>query len=62
MARNIRPVEDYTKAALWTGFVNLLWIFMVIWGLWGFAAVLLTALFLNHAITLLERRKTARGD
>lgn len=56
MARQVRRVENYTTAALVTGLLNLLWVLMVIWALWGFPAVLLVALILNYAITWLERR------
>ena len=56
MARPIRPVENYTNVVLVMGLINLLWVLAVIWVFWGLAAVLLTALVMNHAITLLDRR------
>ncbi|WP_127115551.1 histidinol phosphate aminotransferase [Shimia sediminis] len=56
MARQIRPVENYTNMVLVMGLVNLLWVLIVIWAVWGLAAALLTALIVNHAITLLDRR------
>ena len=46
---------DFTNAALVMGFVNLLWIFAVIWALFGMIAVLLTAFGLNAGITRLGR-------
>ena len=36
--------------------VNLMWIFVMIWAIWGFLAALALALALNHGITLLSRR------
>jgi hypothetical protein len=38
------------------GFVNLIWVFGVIWVVWGLPAVMLTGLAMNYAITFLERR------
>ncbi|PTX41123.1 histidinol phosphate aminotransferase [Allosediminivita pacifica] len=46
-------VEDYTRACLVLIFVNLLWVFALIWATWGFFPVLLLAVVLNHAITRL---------
>ncbi len=62
MARHVQRVENYANEALMMGLVNLLWILVVIWVNWGLAAVLLTALLLNHAITLLQRRFEARNN
>lgn len=61
MARPIKPVENYTNVVLVMGLVNLLWILALIWVVWGLAALLLTALVMNHAITLLDRRFQARN-
>lgn len=55
-----KRVEDYTTANLILLFVNLLWIFGVIWASLGFAAVLLTGWFLNHMITRLEAYRASR--
>ncbi|MHC9236471.1 histidinol phosphate aminotransferase [Pseudooceanicola sp. 502str34] len=52
---------DYTTATLWMGFINLLWILGVISALWGLPGLLLAGLGLNHLITLLDRRRSARG-
>ena len=60
MARQVRRVEDYTTTALVMAFVNLIWVFFLIWSVWGFGAVLLTGVLLNHFITLLERRRHRR--
>ncbi len=55
MARDIQRVENYTNAALIMGLVNLFWVLTAIWVNWGLGALLLTALLLNHLITLLDR-------
>jgi hypothetical protein len=46
-------VENYTTPALIFAALNLIWIFCVIKVLWGFGAVAITALALNHLITRL---------
>jgi hypothetical protein len=46
---------DFTNAALVMGFVNLLWIFTLIWALFGMVAVILTAFGLNAGINRLAR-------
>lgn len=53
-----QPAPDYTQAALTMLGVNLLWIFVAVWSLFGFAAVLLLALLLNRAITWIATRQT----
>lgn len=53
---NIGRAPDYTVAALTMLGVNLMWIFVMIWAIWGFLAALALALALNHGITLLSRR------
>ena len=60
MARQVHRVEDYTTTALVMGFINLIWVFLLIWSVWGFAAVLFAGVVLNYLITLLERRKSGR--
>ena len=45
---------NYTTAALTMIGVNLAWILMLIWGLLGFAAVLVTGWLLNRGITWLQ--------
>jgi hypothetical protein len=51
-----RRAPDYTDAALISGLVNLVWIFVALWAAFGFWSVLLAGLTLNRAITWLERR------
>ena len=58
MRGNDRPkAPDYTNAALIMGLVNLLWVFAVIWAVWGLAWVVFCALALNHAIDRLAGRR-----
>ncbi len=54
-----KRVEDYTNAALVSLGVNLLWIFMAIWAIVGFWAVVLAGLVLNRLITWLQARREA---
>ena len=50
-----RPrAPDYTRAAITMLGVNLLWVFFVIWVIFGFVPVLLLAVLINHAITRFE--------
>ncbi|MCK0149182.1 histidinol phosphate aminotransferase [Marivita sp. S6314] len=58
--RHPKRVEDYTTANLILIFVNLLWIFGVIWATLGLAAVILTGWGLNHLITRLEQYRASR--
>lgn len=50
---------DYTVAALVMAGVNLMWIFIVIWAIYGMAAVLALATVLNHGISRLRARRNA---
>jgi hypothetical protein len=56
-----KRVEDYTTASLILIFINLLWIFGVIWALFGLLAVILTGWVLNHGITWLAHYKASRA-
>ena len=56
-----KRVEDYTTASLILIFINLLWIFGVIWALFGLFAVILTGWALNHGITWLAQYKARRA-
>lgn len=47
---------NYTNAALVMGLVNLLWIFGVIWALFGLVAVMAVSWVLNRGIDWLGRR------
>ena len=56
MQRKVGRVENYTNTCLIMWGVNLFWILVAIWVLWGLPAVLITGLALNTLITRLERR------
>lgn len=52
----IGRAPDYTNAALIMLGVNLTWVFVLIWALWGMLASILLAVVLNHGITRLAQR------
>jgi len=53
----LNAAPDYTNAALVMGAVNLVWIFVVIWATFGFAAVLITGYALDRLIVWRTRRR-----
>lgn len=55
--RKIAAAPDYTRAALTMLGVNLLWIFFVIWVIWGIVPVLVLAALINHGIDRLQQRR-----
>ena len=60
-----KPVEDYMTANMVLIFVNMMWIFVTIWSVWGIAPVLILAAVINHLITRLNasrRRRENRMD
>ena len=55
--KNVTEAPNYTNAALIMGCVNLVWIFMVLWAVFGFHIVLASGWAINWLITrLLVRR------
>ncbi|WP_439123977.1 histidinol phosphate aminotransferase [Marivita sp.] len=58
--RHPKRVEDYTTANLILIFVNLLWIFGVIWASFGLWAVVLLGWVLNYGITRLAVFRASR--
>lgn len=54
---NLPEAPNYTNAALVMGWVNLIWIFILLWAVFGFHTVLLTALGLNRFISWLRLRR-----
>ncbi|MEI4197538.1 hypothetical protein [Roseovarius sp. E0-M6] len=48
---------NYTSAALVMGLVNLLWIFGVIWAVFGLPVVVAVGIVLNRVITWLAHRR-----
>lgn len=58
--RHPQRVEDYTTANLILIFVNMLWIFGVIWANFGIVPIILLGWAMNQMITKLEHMKLAR--
>ena len=56
-SKDPQPAPNYTNAALTMAWVNLMWIFMLIWGVWGFLPALLVGAGLNRGITWLSLRR-----
>jgi len=50
----LRRAPNYTTPTLVMAFANLLWIFGALWAVWGWPAVMLTALGLNWGIDRLR--------
>lgn len=48
---------DYTNAALTMAAVNVIWVFCVLWAVFGFVPVVLLAVLLNYGISVLDRRR-----
>ena len=48
---------DFTKACIVMFGVNITWIFMAIWAVWGLVAVAVTGWCINRAISVLEARR-----
>ncbi|MDP5220490.1 hypothetical protein Q5Y75_25210 [Ruegeria sp. 2205SS24-7] len=55
----IPRAPDYTLAALIMAGINLTWIFIVIWAIYGLLAVLALAALLNHGISRLRASRRA---
>lgn len=55
-----KKVENYTNPSLVFLFINLLWIFGVIWANFGLGPVIILAWFMNHLITRLGAQADAR--
>lgn len=52
----MQPAPNYTNAALVMGLVNMLWIFGVLWSMFGLPVVLLIGFVLNKGINRIARR------
>lgn len=48
--REPKTAPNYTNAALTMAWVNIMWVFGVIWAVWGIVPVLLLGLIFNHCI------------
>lgn len=49
---------NYTNAALIMGLVNLLWIFVVLWAVFGLPTIMLLGYTLDKLISWMARRQT----
>ncbi|MBS0125112.1 histidinol phosphate aminotransferase [Thetidibacter halocola] len=58
--RHPQRVEDYTTANLILIFVNLLWMFGILWSWLGIGAVLVAGAVINHMIARLEAVRARR--
>ncbi len=54
---NLAKAPNYTNAALAMGLVNLLWIFMVIWVMFGLSAVLASGYAIHCLINRLAHKR-----
>lgn len=52
--RTRQPAPDYMTSALFFIFLNMLWIFGVLWVSWGLGAVAIAGVTVNHLITMLD--------
>lgn len=59
---NRRSAPDYTQACVAMFSLNIAWIFMAVWIIWGFGPVLVLALFVNHGMTRLQAFATAQAE
>lgn len=57
---DIGTAPNYSTPALIMGWVNLMWILMVIWAEFGFVAALLLTAILNHALARWQAVKAGR--
>lgn len=49
---------NFTNATLIMGLVNLLWIFMALWAVFGLPTIMLLGYALDQAISWMARRQT----
>lgn len=48
---------NFTNAAVVMFGVNITWIFVILWAVWGLIAVAATGWAINHAINFIEKRR-----
>ncbi|MBQ4827052.1 MULTISPECIES: histidinol phosphate aminotransferase [unclassified Leisingera] len=53
-------MPDFFTAAITFAGINLMWIFFVVWVMYGMVPVLVLAVLINHLITRLDIRLNAR--
>lgn len=49
---------NYTNAALTFGWINLMWIFLLVWGLWGLLPVMVLGAGINRGISWLALQRS----
>ncbi|MHA6263751.1 histidinol phosphate aminotransferase [Arenibacterium sp. CAU 1754] len=54
----VTAAPDYTVPALIMAGINLTWVFIALWAVYGWVPVLALAVFINHLITRLEIRRS----
>ncbi|EIE52869.1 histidinol phosphate aminotransferase [Salipiger aestuarii] len=54
--RTRQSAPDYSTSALFFIFINMIWIFGVLWVSWGLGAVAIAGVIVNHLITMLDNR------
>ncbi len=52
---------NYFNPSMMMMLINLLWIFGVLWAVFGFGTVLIIAVLLNHAIDRIAARRLTQG-
>ena len=60
--QKIGSAPDFTNAALIMLGVNMMWVFVAIWALYGFVPVLILAALLHHLITRFAARRSGPSD
>ena len=55
--KRIGAAPDYTNAAITMLGVNMMWIMLAVWMLWGIVPVLILAVFVNHFVEHLSDRR-----
>jgi hypothetical protein len=56
------PAPDYRQACVVLFGVNITWILLAVWAIWGLVIVLMLALGLNHLMTRMQAWAVARAD
>lgn len=56
--QKIPQTSDFASAAVTFLGINMIWVFLVIWMLYGLVPVLVMAVLINHFITRLEQHLT----
>ncbi len=56
-----QPAPNYTNACIVMFGVNITWVFMVIWAIWGLILVMVLGAFINHLMTRLQERAQDRA-